>query len=260
MTIILALVLVAAVLFLIAPMFVIAWLIHRAQERGDHQGSMRVLDRFEFLLLKQVREDFRAMLLVYSGEAKQAEALIRSVINDRQQTPLKDELNKNLGEALIDQGRYAEAGPIFEQVIKGSPDRMGGYDGLAEVRILEGRPSEAIELIGKAIQCEEARSRVVRRFEAYEQGHLLANRAWAEAAQGWRTPAEQTLERALKAAGNNKPELAGVHYRAGMLWTVLQQPGKARDHFRAAQKLDPQGRNGKKAHEAEQAALTKAVS
>jgi tetratricopeptide (TPR) repeat protein len=239
------------IFFLIAPTMLVAWLIHRAQERGDHQGSMRVLDRFEFLLLKQVREDFRAMLLVYMGEAKQAEALIRSVIEDRQQTALKDELNKNLGEALIDQGRYAEAGPIFEQVIKGSPERMGGYDGLAEVRILEGRPSEAIELIEQAIKYEEARSGFVRRFEAYEQGHLLANRAWAEAAQGWRAPAEQTLERAFKAAGINKPELAGVHYRAGMLWNVLKQPGKAREHFRAAQSLDPHGRNGKKSREAE---------
>jgi tetratricopeptide (TPR) repeat protein len=254
MTTILLVLVPAAIFFLIAPPMVIAWLIHKAQERGDHLSSMRVLDRFGGLLWRPVREDFRAMLLVYSGEANEAEALIRSVIEDRQQTALKDEMNKTLGQALIDQGRYSEAGAIFEQVIKGSPERMGGYDGLAEVRILEGRPSEAIELIEQAIHREVARPGMVRRFEAYEQGHLWANRAWAEAALGWRPLAEQALERAFKAAGNNKPELAGVHYRAGMSWNILQQPAKAREHFRAALELDPQGRNGKKAREAQRTA------
>jgi len=128
---------------------------------------------------------------------------------------------------------------------------MGGYDGLAEVRILEGRPREALELIEQAIRSEEARSWIVRKFEAYEQGHLRANRAWAEAALGWRAKAEEALERALKAAGKNKLELAGGHYRAGMLWNILDRPAKAREHFRAASELDPDGRYGKKSREAE---------
>jgi tetratricopeptide (TPR) repeat protein len=166
------------ILLLIGPTMVLGWMLHKAQERGDHRGSMRVLDRFGPLLGRSMREDFRAMLLVYAGEPKQAESLIRSVIGNRKQTALKDDLNKNLGQALIDQKRYSEAGTIFEQVVKGSPQQMGGYDGLAEVRILEGRPREALELIEQAIRCEEARSWIVRKFEAYEQGHLWANRAW----------------------------------------------------------------------------------
>lgn len=111
-------------------------------------------------------------------------------------------------------------------------------------------------MIEQAIRWEEARPWVVRKFEAYEQGHLWANRAWAEAALGWRGKAEEALERALKAAGKNKLELAGVHYRAGMLWNILDRPGKAREHFRAALKLDPDGRYGKKSREAELMAIS----
>ncbi len=244
------------ILLLIGPTMVLGWMLHKAQERGDHRGSMRVLDRFGSLLGRSMREDFRAVLLVYAGEPKQAESLIRSVIENRKQTALKDDLNKNLGQALIDQKRYSEAGTIFEQVVKGSPQRMGGYDGLAEVRILEGRPREALELIEQAIRCEEARSWVVRKLEAYEQGHLWANRAWADAALGWRGKAEEALERALQAAGKNKLELAGVHYRAGMLWNILDRPVKAREHFRAALDLDPDGRYGKKSREAELMAIS----
>jgi hypothetical protein len=68
----------AAIVLLVAPPMVIAWLIHRAQERGDHSGSIRVLDRFGWLLVKPMRDDFRAMLLVYSGEPEQQPVLYPS--------------------------------------------------------------------------------------------------------------------------------------------------------------------------------------
>jgi Tfp pilus assembly protein PilF len=248
---------VVGVIFLwIAPTMVLAWMINKTYERGDHQSGMRLIDRFGRLIPRSLREDFRTMVLLYSGEPKQAESLIRSVLENRKEEALRNELNGTLGQALIDQGRYGEAEALFEQVIQGSPLRMGGYDGLAEVRILQGRPREAFELIDQAIRCEEARSGLVRRFEAYEQGHLWANRAWAEAASGWRAKAEQALERAFAAAGKHKPELAGVHYRAGMLWNALGSHAKAREHFRAARELDPEGRYGKKSSEAELIAIS----
>lgn len=71
------------ILLLIGPTMVLAWMLHKTQERGDHRGSMRVLDRFGHLSGRTLREDFRAMLLVYAGEPKQAESLIRSVIENR---------------------------------------------------------------------------------------------------------------------------------------------------------------------------------
>jgi tetratricopeptide (TPR) repeat protein len=247
---------VGVIFLLIAPVIVLGWMIHKAYERGDHQGAMRLIDRFGCLIPRSLREDFRTMVLLYSGEPKQAESLIRSELENRKEAVLRNELNGTLGQALLDQGRYTEAEALFEQVIQGSPQRMGGYDGLAEIRILQGRPREAFELIEQAIRCEEARSRLVRRFEAYEQGHLWANRAWAEAALGWRAKAEQALERAFAAARKSKPELAGVHYRAGMLWNVLGSQVKAREHFRAARALDPEGRYGKKSRESELIAIS----
>jgi hypothetical protein len=247
---------VGVILLLFAPALVLAWMLHRAYERADHNGAKRLMDRFGGLLWRSAREDVRSMVLLYAGEPKEAESLIRAALEHRKEGPLRDELNGTLGQVLIDQGRLAEAAALFEQVIQGSPQRMGGYDGLAEVRILQGRPREALELVRRAIRREEARWGLVRKFEAYEQGHLWANRAWAEAAFGWSAKAEQSLERALVAAGKNKPELAGVHYRAGMLWNVLNSPAKAREHFRAAQALDPEGRYGKKAREAELVAVS----
>jgi hypothetical protein len=41
-----------------------------------------------------------------------------------------------------------------------------------------------------------------------------------------------------------------------MLCNVLNSPAKAREHFRAAQALDPEGRYGKKAREAELVAVS----
>jgi tetratricopeptide (TPR) repeat protein len=234
------------VLAYIAPALILTATFHKAYARGDHRGAMRMMDQFGRFVRQSLRDDCRSLLLLYAGEAKQAELLIRSVLENPSHSVLKNELSLTLGQALMDQGRQGEAAAIFEQVIEGSPKRMGGYDGLAEVRILEGRASEALDLIDRALQAEAARPSLVRRFEGYSQGHLWANRAWAEAAVGWRAQAEQALQRAFEASGNHKPERAGVHYRAGMMWSVLGSPAKAGEHFRAARELDPEGRYGKK--------------
>jgi hypothetical protein len=100
------------------------------------------------------------------------------------------------------------------------------------------------------------RPALVCRVEAYEQGHLWANRAWAEAASGWRANAEQALGRAFAAAGKHKSEAAGVHYRAGMRWNALGSAAKTREHFRAARALDPDGRYGKMSRESEPIAIS----
>jgi tetratricopeptide (TPR) repeat protein len=239
---------------LFAPGIILAWMIHRRYERGDHKGAKQVLDRFGWLgFLGSMQEDFRALVFLYAGEADQAEATSRAVLRELKHPVLRAAASNTLGQALLDQGRYAEAEATFGQVIEGRPEGMDGYDGLAEIRILQGRFDEAFGLTDQAIQFEQTRSALTRAFEAYEQGHMLANRAWAQAALGRRAEAEQTFERAFHAARLHKPEMAAVNYRAGLAWTLFGNPAKAHDYFQAARELDPEGRNGKKARAADMA-------
>jgi hypothetical protein len=59
---------VGVIFLLIVPIVVLVWMIHKAQERGDHQGTMRLIDRFGGLIPRSLREDFRTMVLLYSGD------------------------------------------------------------------------------------------------------------------------------------------------------------------------------------------------
>lgn len=61
---------------------------------------MRVLNWFGRFVIQSASEDFRAMLLVYAGEPKQAESHIHSVIENRTEAVLKNELNLSRGDAV----------------------------------------------------------------------------------------------------------------------------------------------------------------
>jgi tetratricopeptide (TPR) repeat protein len=78
-------------------------------------------------------------------------------------------------------------------------------------------------------------------------GEDLAMLAWAVAANsGAAAEVESLLAESFKLCGTKtKPILAQIHYQAGKAYEALKMPEKAREHFRQAAEVDPNGIYGR---------------
>ncbi|MCX7591406.1 MAG: sulfatase-like hydrolase/transferase [Kiritimatiellae bacterium] len=135
----------------------------------------------------------RATVLLAEGRLDEAEEVLRATLvlprNPREPLlPLSDistvdvELSVKLGLVLLKQGRTDEAAREFSNALKYEPSNLRAIEGLANIRVLEGKPAEAVELYKKILALAPHALEVRRSL-----GYLLTQQGeYAEALRTWR--------------------------------------------------------------------------
>jgi tetratricopeptide (TPR) repeat protein len=186
----------------------------------------------------------KAVALFYWGHAKEAEAILRELVQPSRS--LADRVNgfEQLGLVLLAQGDYPEAKQSFEAAVALRPSRSVAFSGLSELRLRHGLlPGQALADAERALK--KHRSELSERFSSEHLAGIRGNQAWALALLGHAAESQQAIELGAREIDpKHKPELAGFHWRAGMAMLAIENPSSAVDHFRRASELDPEGYYG----------------
>jgi tetratricopeptide (TPR) repeat protein len=152
----------------------------------------------------------------------------------------------------MDQGRYQEALEAFDGAIEKESGVGGAHAGKAEVCLLQGiEPDKALAWAEKAIAIKQA-SWLKRNLDRACDAEYRADQAWALALLGRHAEARAAIETATRFMHPAfRPALAGVHWRIGMAEMAMQESDTARNHFRMAREIDPRGKYGVRAAQAE---------
>ncbi|HKW97450.1 MAG TPA: tetratricopeptide repeat protein [Bryobacteraceae bacterium] len=229
---------------------------HKTFAGGDYDGALRRLRLLEHMGMRSPSlVYFKGTILMFAGRYREAEQALRECIQAVQSSGPRHLGLVNLGYVLLELGRYDEAARSLDEVIKLQPHRAVPYSTRAEIYLRQGiEPERALALLDKGIQ-NKTGSEQQRRVDRHVLGYLFANRAWALFLLGRREEAEQALksaEEGLQAALSDgvKPGAAGVHYHMARALFAGGETGRAREHFVAAAKTDPNGKYAKLADEA----------
>ncbi|HEY2838030.1 MAG TPA: tetratricopeptide repeat protein [Pirellulales bacterium] len=128
----------------------------------------------------------------------------------------------NVGRALIDAQRPAEASEYMRQFLKQAPDSAEGHHVLALALLNLNQPLEAIEHLNQALQGPDAS------LAHYHLGIAFMNSSRPEEAI-----------KHFEAAARGQPEVAEIQNRLGMALTLAGRPQLALEHFKLAVKLSP---------------------
>jgi tetratricopeptide (TPR) repeat protein len=152
---------------------------------------------------------------------------------------------ENLGNLLIETGRFEEAQRFFQDAARLYPYHSVSQTGMAEALLRQGvSPEGALAHAEKALNLfQRGAERITSRSRL---GAILATKAWALAACGRGVEAHEAIDAALKSpARNTKGPLAQVHYKAGMSLLALSDRRGADEHFARGAEVDPAGRWGR---------------
>ena len=124
---------------------------------------------------------------------------------------------------LSEQGRFAEAESVLQQVLSLSPDKAEVYVLLAFTRLSQGRREDAAEALDRALRLDPHSAEA-----HYYRGALsMVASDWEQAAQSFRT------------AAACKPDYAAAHYNLGQMLRELGDPEGAVAAFREALRSQP---------------------
>jgi hypothetical protein len=192
----------------------------------------------------------RGTVLLFAGRSQEAESDLResSASGSGKGTKPQAIALSNLGYALLDQERYAEASQSFEQSNTMTPASGSAFNGLAEVLLRQDQqPFEALRNLDRAIELKRGWRKTDRHMLAY----MWANRAWALGNLGRTEEALAALQDAEKEnTPNFVPGFAGAHWRMGMALIAMDRRAEALEHFRRANEADPHGNYGNRAAKA----------
>jgi tetratricopeptide (TPR) repeat protein len=192
----------------------------------------------------------RGTVLLFAGRSHEAESDLReSIARGKGKGALQRAIAlSNLGYALLDQERYAEASQSFEQSNTIGPASGSAFKGLAEVLLQQDQqPFEALRNVDRAVELKQFSRKTDRHMLAY----MWANRAWALGKLGRTEEALAALQDAEKEnTPNFVPGFAGAHWRMGMALIAMNRRAEALDHFRRANEADPHGNYGSRAAKA----------
>jgi tetratricopeptide (TPR) repeat protein len=218
--------------------------------QGRYDQALRLLP---VLAMSRVgRSRLRADVLTDAGRYEEAERLLHKIIdgttgaNVTKVTRVKTALNmENLGNVLMDTGRFEEAQQCFRDAAGMYPYHSVWATGMAEALLRqEIFPQSALKHIETALKL--FKSREERITNSWRLGTIMATKAWALAACDRGIEAHQAIDAALKSpAQKMKGPLAQVHYKAGMSLLALSEHRGAEEHFAQGAKLDPAGRWGR---------------
>jgi tetratricopeptide (TPR) repeat protein len=191
---------------------------------------------------------FRGTMLHHLGRLDEAEASLREGLPLEENPRQRALVYNTIASVLMDQGRYPEAIAFFENAGRAWPDRGSSHSGIAEVWLRQGREfPEALDHARQAAEIDRAASGMKKEALDSRLGEDLAMLAWAVAANsGAAAEVESLLAESFKLCGTKtKPILAQIHYQAGKAYEALKMPEKAREHFRQAAEVDPNGIYGR---------------
>jgi tetratricopeptide (TPR) repeat protein len=135
-------------------------------EMGDCAAAMKILDRAIAVEPSPVYHYNKAMCALNIGVLELAETELRTALVLQSEYP--NALNK-LGKLLADQGRDAEAQPLFQQSVALADGQVEALFALGQVEARLGRPEEAVRLFGEVLDLYPTHSAAL-----YNLGRTLA--------------------------------------------------------------------------------------
>jgi len=197
---------------------------------------------------------FRGTMLHHLGRLDEAEASLREGLPLEEDPRQRALVYNTLATVLMDQCRYPEAIAFFENAGRAWPNRGANHRGIAEVWLRQGRElPEALDHARQAVEIDRAASGMKKEALDTRLGEDLATLAWAVAANstvianpGATTEVESLLAESFRLCGTKtKPIVAQIHYQGGKAYEALKMSEKAREHFRQAAAVDPNGIHGR---------------
>jgi tetratricopeptide (TPR) repeat protein len=194
----------------------------------------------------------RVDVLIAAGRYNEAARVLRDVIH-RGRGKLVTKVSRvkicfdleNLGNVLIETGRFEEAQRFFQYAARLYPYHSVSSTGMAEALLRQGVcPEDALAHAEKALNLfQRGAERIT---SGWQLGAILATNAWALAACGRGVEAHEAIDAALMSpARKTKGPLAQVHYKAGMSLLALSDHRGAEEHFVRGAEVDPSGRWGR---------------
>lgn len=209
---------------------------------GDYDGALRRLRWIGLGIPNVFMLHKEALILSVYGRPAEAEPLYRTALGMlRKGVPYpRERLHSSLGYALLDLGRYPEAEQCFHRAIEAGDVTGNSQDGLAELRLTQG-----VEIEKALAYSRYAIERSKRRTAAAEApGVYYVHEAWALAVLGRTAEATASLAQALRAPAHEGRANASLHWRAGTVLSILQQPAEARRQFQLGANVDAHGKYG----------------
>lgn len=162
------------------------------------------------------------------GERQKASQLLDKSLELKRREEKTEQLERILarGERLLDEGKDEEARTSFEEVVQADPSNWTAHGYLAEMFLDAGEPQRAWPHLARMEDLD--RESVV--------GKYLMARYWFS---------RKELERAREYAETvrqSRPAHAQLRTLLGQIYLGLKQPEKAKEEFKAAQKLEHQER------------------
>ncbi len=223
-----------------------AYLVERDIKRCRYPKALQTLDGPLGWPPTGLWKLMRADALFYSGRDREAETVLRGLIETEHSASHKTLAFEHLGQVLMAQGRFDDARRAFEAAIQLKPSRSAASAGLAEVRLRQGvETAQALADAERALLLYG--SSLAERKGARERPAVIrGNQAWALARLGRSAEALQAIEAgAREMSPTYMPEVAGFYWRAGMAMLAIENVSTAIAHFRRAAELDPDGYYGK---------------
>lgn len=225
----------------------------RSYRRGDYEAALKAAEGF--LRDGKVTRAYcfyRGSMLENLGRLEEAEVWLRRHIdlceNEGEKRFLAIAFTK-LGRVLLEAGRYDEARECFETSRIHFPGRSSGYQSMAEWYLRRGdAPAEAVRWAKLAMERERA-DRTSAELHRLNLGEILATLAWATAADTHSIREVTALvEQARASVGtSNVQSTALVQYQSGRAFAELGDTQRARERYREAARIDPQGKWGRAA-------------
>jgi tetratricopeptide (TPR) repeat protein len=215
--------------------------IERSFRAGDYQLALQENER----LLRWFGDSsyvhfFRAQTLLFSGRVPEAEEAFRIGLEKGQRagSSLQAAGLYGLGRALLEQGKFTTATTVLDASAKIYP-WFGAWEGLAEILVRQKEPTRALQLLDKAIEQGDPRTK------RHRGGSLRAIRAQALAMLGRIDEAASDLQKAIEGTNQHSvPDLAENYWRSGVALLAMHREADAIKQFEQAKGIDPTGLYG----------------
>jgi tetratricopeptide (TPR) repeat protein len=181
----------------------------------------------------------KGFILFEQGRYREAQAYLRPRAFDAQGNPKLGSMDLYCyALALVNDDRAAEAEPLLDAAAQAFPARSSLLVALAGCLLSEEKNPERARALLEQATANAAQTRI----SPADQAHRIARYAWALAACGRRSEAQQQIDAALAAGQDLSPgDLAGVYYFVGEAWRALREGRKAREAYGKAVELRPDG-------------------